>query len=167
MCHRTTRKQFRTAALMSVLLIAVVLCSCGKDGSIQANKYYLSTDDGLDKGHYLEVLDGETMVLHNIDAGELIEAELQIFEQFDGRVDLTDPETGEIKEVVINEASEEEIERYKALRQQAFAGERKFRIVLSGDINELYFEGETISFGEYVPESNTIIMGGKSYVPEG
>jgi hypothetical protein len=152
------------AVLASIIAVIAGLSACADDGAIRAGNYYLSEDGAIDKNSYIEVVDRETMVLHNVDATEFVEAEFQLMEQFDGTINLPETETSEAEKIDVSSASPEKIEAYKELRKKAFDGEKQFSVMTSGDINSIFFSKETIPSGEYDARTHTISMSGKSYV---
>jgi hypothetical protein len=161
---RTIKKTtYGAIILMIIFIILIGLCSCSNDNVLQSGNYYLSSST---KDSYIEVLDKDTMILNNIDATELIESEIQMLEQFNGTITIPDSGNLKGKEIIVNDALPEEIEEYINLRKTSFVGEKKYRIVDSGDIHELYFDKETISIGEFVPASNAIKLSGKLYILE-
>jgi len=146
-----------------VVLMITSLCSCGKDNGPSKGTYHLITDSGVDKNSYIEVLNESTMVFTNVDATEFIEAIIQAAEQINGSVTMPDPQTGENKEIVIAEASTDEINEFRVFMKMNFTGERKYKVVDRDDIKELYFDDGEMPIGEFTANDNTIIISGKSY----
>jgi hypothetical protein len=151
---------------ITLLALIISLCSCSKDGSIKTGNYYLPDNDSADKSPCVEIVDGDTIVFNDIDAMSIIDAEIEGFIQADASFTQKDAQTGEEKTVVFKDATPEEMAKYKEYQMKRFEGERNYRVEMSGDVHVLFFDKDTLPFGEYVPQSNTIKIGGKSYVLE-